>query len=150
MRRIAPEVERLYITRRRETLRRVDNEDQVIETLDRYDFKVVDPGALSFQDQVRLFSRCRALVSVHGAGLTNCLFMPERGRVLELYRALVSRRDGMNACYWRLSTASNLDYYYQFCSHGENRGVHIDRVDIRVDIDKLKRNVEAMLSSSSS
>jgi capsular polysaccharide biosynthesis protein len=144
-----PEVERLYITRRREALRRVENEDQVIETLEEYNFRVVDPGALSFQDQVRLFSRCRVLVSVHGAGLTNCLFMPEGGRVLELYRALLSKHDGMNACYWRLVTASNLDYYYQWCAHGENRGPHIDRVDIRVDIEKLRRNVEAMLADVS-
>jgi capsular polysaccharide biosynthesis protein len=87
-------------------------------------------------------------VSVHGAGLTNCLFMPERGRVLELYRALASKQDGMNACYWRLATASNLDYYYQFCAHGENRGGDIDRIDIRVDVEKLKRNVEAMLADA--
>ena len=140
-----PGVERLYITRRGQPLRRVENEDQVIETLHRYDFRVVDPGALSFREQVRLFSRCRVLISVHGAGLTNCMFMPEGGRVLELYRALGSKEDGMNACYWRLSTASNLDYYYQYCPHGENRGGDIDRVDIRVDIDKLERNVEAML-----
>jgi capsular polysaccharide biosynthesis protein len=143
-----PEAERLYITRRGEPLRRVENEDQVSETLAGYNFKVVDPGALTFQEQVRLFSRCRALVSVHGAGLTNCLFMPEAGRVLELYRALASKQDGMNACYWRLATASNLDYYYQFCAHGENRGGDIDRVDIRVDIETLKRNVEAMLSDA--
>ena len=142
----APRCERLYITRQRQALRRVENEDQVIETLQRYDFRVVDPGVLSFQEQVRLFSQCRVLVSVHGAGLTNCLFMPEGGRVLELYRALAARDDGMNACYWRLSTASNLNYYYQFCAHGENRGGDIDRVDIRVDIDKLKRNAEAMLA----
>jgi capsular polysaccharide biosynthesis protein len=142
-----PELERLYITRRGEALRRVENEDQVIAALDGYDFTVIEPGARTFQEQVRLFSRCRVLVSVHGAGLTNCLFMPEGGRVLELYRALVSEQDGMNACYWRLSTTSNLDYYYQFCAHGENRGGDIDRVDIRVDIDKLKRNVEAMLAA---
>ena len=54
----------------------------------------------------------------------------------------------MNACYWRLATASNLDYYYQWCAHGENRGPHIDRVDIRVDIETLKRNVEAMLAGA--
>jgi capsular polysaccharide biosynthesis protein len=145
-----PEVERLYITRRGDALRRVENEDQVIGTLDGYDFRVVEPAGLSFEDQVRLFSRCRVLVSVHGAGLTNCLFMPEGGRVLELYRALVSEQDRMNACYWRLTTAGNLDYYYQFCAHGENRGGHIDRVDIRVDIDTLKCNVEAMLAGVAS
>jgi capsular polysaccharide biosynthesis protein len=142
----APEVERLYITRRGEPLRRVENEDRVVEALEGYDFKVVDPRELSFQEQVRLFARCRILVSVHGAGLTNCLFMPEGGRVLELYRALRSRTDGMNACYWRLSAASKLDYYYQFCAHGQNRGGDVDRVDVWVDIERLKRNVQAMLA----
>jgi capsular polysaccharide biosynthesis protein len=142
----APEAERLYITRRDAPLRRVENEDEVIEALERYDFSVIDPAALTFREQVRRFSRCRVVVSVHGAGLTNCLFMPEGGRVLELYRAVAPTNDGMNPCYWRLSVASNLDYYYQFCEHRENRGPDVDRVDIRVDIEKLERNVQAMLA----
>jgi capsular polysaccharide biosynthesis protein len=143
-----PEAERIYITRRREPLRRIENEDAVIEALEGFDFQVVDPGGLSFEEQVRLFSGCKVLVSVHGAGLTNCLFMPEGARILELYRALLSEHDGMNACYWRLSTAAGLDYYYQFCEHGENRGGDIDRTDIRVDIDELKRNVSTMLADA--
>jgi capsular polysaccharide biosynthesis protein len=141
-----PQAERVYITRRGEPLRRVENENEVIQTLEEFDFEIVDPGSMSFADQVRLFSGCRVLVSVHGAGLTNCMFMPEGARVLELYRTFLSEDDGMNACYWRLSTASGLDYYYQLCEHGENRGGDVDRTDVRVDIELLKRNVGAILA----
>src|SRR4051812_20116375 len=109
-----PQADRIYVTRRGEHLRRVENEDEVVGALEAFGFEVVDPVRLSFRDQVRLFSRCRALVCVHGAGLTNCMFMPEGARVLELYRVLASSNDGMNAVYWRLSTTSGLDYYLQF------------------------------------
>jgi capsular polysaccharide biosynthesis protein len=142
-----PRADHVYVTRRGEQLRQVENEDAVIDALADFDFLIVDPGSLTFREQFHLFSHCSVLVSVHGAGITNCMFMPEGGRVLELYRAVAPERDGMNACYWRLSTASGLDYYVQFCAHGENRGGDIDRTNIRVDIDELKRNVEAMLTA---
>jgi capsular polysaccharide biosynthesis protein len=142
----AADGERLYITRRGEELRRVENEDDVITALSGFGFEAIDPRTLTFSEQVRLFSGCRVLVSVHGAGLTNCMFMPEGSRVLELYRALAPANDGMNACYWRLTAAAGLGYYLQFCAHGENRGGDIDRTDIRVDIEELERNVEAMLT----
>ena len=139
--------ERIYITRSGEQLRRVENEDHVISTLQGLGFEVVDPRTLSFTEQVRVFSGCKFLVSVHGAGLTNCVFMPEGSGVLELYRELAPQGDGMNACYWRLSTTASLDYYCQFCAHGENRGPDVDRTDVLVDIDELKRNVEGMLAN---
>lgn len=139
---------RLYITRQREQLRRVENEAEVIRALEPYDFRVIDPRDMSFFEQVVLFSRAEAVVSVHGAGLTNCIFMPEGARVLELYRALTVSAPGMNTCYWNLANAAGLVYYYQFCAHGRHEGDRsdADRVNIVVDVEKLRRNVELMLT----
>jgi capsular polysaccharide biosynthesis protein len=137
---------RLYISRSREKMRKIENEDQVIEVLKRRGFTIIDAGGLSFRQQIALFSRCEVLVSIHGAGLTNCLFMPRGAKLLELYRELTPEHPRMNACYWRQSTTLGLQYYYQFCAHGQNLGPDIDRTNIRVDIPKLEDTVSRMLA----
>jgi hypothetical protein len=137
--------ERIYISRRQERLRRVVNEAEVSDLLRRYGFAIVEPDKLTFQQQAALFSRCRCLISIHGAGLTNCIFMPEGARVLELYRALNPGRDMMNTCYWHLSSAVGLTYYYQFCKHGRQHRDDIDRIDVEVDLRLLEHNVQLML-----
>jgi capsular polysaccharide biosynthesis protein len=143
----AADSQRLYVTRRNDKLRRVDNEDQVIALLSRYGFRVIEPGRLGFAEQVSLFAGCQALISVHGAGITNCMFMPPGARVLELFRRLTPESPLTNPCYWHLATASGLEYRYQFCAHGQNNaGQDIDRVNIVVDLDRLRHNVEALLA----
>ena len=138
--------ERVYLTRRDALWRRVENEAEVVSTLERYGFDVVDPSRLSFCEQVGLFSGCRAMVSVHGAGLTNMMFMPEGGRVLELLRELESADAETNPAYWHLSTIGKLDYYYQFCQRGQNEGEGVNQVNVIVDIERLEQNIQLMLA----
>ena len=140
---------RIYLRRAQDRLRKVENEDEVVGALLEYGFRVIDPGALSIEEQVKLFLGCEVLVGVHGAGLTNCLFMRPGNRVLELYRSLTPGGPGMNTCYWNLCVAAGLRYYYQFCAHGRHEGSDprdLDRVNVIVDIDKLRQNVEVMVS----
>ena len=139
--------EYIYISRKNEQLRKVENEDEVIELLNSYGFKVVDVMNLSFYEQVILFSSCKVLVSIHGAALTNAMFMPQGAKVLELYRNLTAEASWMNTCYYNLVTASSLDYYYQFCKHGANAGTNLDKVNIVVDIEKLQGNIRLILDT---
>lgn len=142
----APGPERIYITRRSEKVRRIENEAEVVKVMVAHGFEVLDAGTLSLRQQVSLFAGCRALVGLHGAGMTNCLFMAPGSRVLELYRTLTPRDPGMNTCYWNLSRAAGLFYYYQFCEHGQNAGTHIDRTNVIVDTDRLDANIRLMVS----
>jgi capsular polysaccharide biosynthesis protein len=139
--------ERLYVTRRNALWRQVENEDEVIDVLRRYGFTCVDSAELSFRDEVRLFSECQALVSLHGAGLTNCVFMPPGGHVLELYRAFRSRTGSMNTTYWHLCSAAGMNYYYQFCQPGSNHGHTSNDANVSVDRALLERNVRMMLEA---
>jgi glycosyl transferase family 61 len=74
------EDERIYISRRRAAKRRIVNEDELSEILGRYGFQTICAEELSFEQQVRLCSRARYIVSNHGAGLTNMLFMKDGGQ----------------------------------------------------------------------
>jgi len=64
--------ERLYIVRR--GMRRLINEQELLERLERHGFRPVDLEEYSFPDQVALFYDAEAVVAAHGAGLTNLLF----------------------------------------------------------------------------
>jgi len=81
----APGTRRLFVSRRDAAKRRVVNEEALVAALGELGFEVVVPGALSFAEQVMLFSEAEIVVGPHGAGLANALFMPEGSAMLELH-----------------------------------------------------------------
>ena len=75
---------RVYISRERATRRRLLDEAAVWERLAAAGFEKVFMEDLSFDDQVALMKETAVLVGPHGAGLTNMLFMPGGGGVVEV------------------------------------------------------------------
>ena len=73
----------LYVNRPRGNWRCVANEEEVLSWAEQRGFRVLSPESLSLAEQVRLFASSRALVGMHGAGLTNLLFAP-RAAFVEL------------------------------------------------------------------
>ncbi|HZD64653.1 MAG TPA: glycosyltransferase family 61 protein, partial [Acidimicrobiales bacterium] len=61
---------RIYVSRGRQRhSRRVDNEDQVVATLARWGFEVVDTAAMTVRQQIALFRDAQVVVAPHGAAL---------------------------------------------------------------------------------
>jgi hypothetical protein len=61
------------------------NEAEVAAVCAEFGFETVASSSLKeASDYIRLFSGCSAVVSPHGAGLTNVIFMPPGGTVVEL------------------------------------------------------------------
>jgi len=136
------EYERIYISRGRARKRRISNEAAVIEVLDEFDFKILYAEDLSFEQQVRICSRAHYLVSNHGAGLTNMLFMPKQAGVLELRH----QTDCVNNCYFTLAAALDLNYFYQTC-RSSNSDQNPHAADLVVDTEALWTNLRLMLAS---
>lgn len=132
--------ERLYVSRARAIKRRISNEAEIIDLLKEYDFKIVTTEDMSFEEQVKLFRSAACLVSNHGAGLTNMLFMKPGGSVLELRKD----DDNVNNCYFNMSSALDLRYYYQLCKSPTDEDAHT--ADIIVDKAGLVKTLELMLS----
>jgi len=97
---------KFYISRKRADFRKVLNEPELTERLASYDFEVLYPEDLSLADQIEAFSQCGTLIGIHGAGLTNSLFMPPGGKVVEL------RKREPNFGYWHLAGSVGHKYYY--------------------------------------
>lgn len=132
--------ERIYISRRTANRRRIANEDELVQILKKFDFQFICAEELTFPEQVKLTSRARYVVSNHGAGLTNMIFMKEGSRVLELRHV----SDYVNNCYFVLASALKFDYYYQLC---DPKPVHADAhtADLFVDPQELEKNLALLV-----
>jgi capsular polysaccharide biosynthesis protein len=99
---------RLWISRARAGKRRIANEPALQAVLNRHGFETIYPEELSFAAQANCFSEATLIGGLHGAGLTNMLFMPPGTRVLEIRR----RDDDHSNCYFALASSLQLDYHY--------------------------------------
>ena len=76
---------KLYLSRREVTGRRMTNEPAIIEMVQAAGYEIVNPGALSFADQITLFDHASHIIAPHGAALTNILFCRPGTVVCELH-----------------------------------------------------------------
>jgi capsular polysaccharide biosynthesis protein len=135
--------QRLYVSRRNSRGRKVVNDAEVENVLAARGFRTLELESVSFADQVRLFSRCDQLVSIHGAALTNMLFMPPGGKILEFYPSGYSSRDYFNACYYRLSNTLGHAHQYLFCERDRrDKKFDLHNDDIVVDVKELAQAID--------
>ena len=74
---IQPEIiyDKIYISRANSAYRKVVNERDLIRLLQEYGFEIMHFEEYDWQKQVGMAMRCNYLISPHGAGLANMIFM---------------------------------------------------------------------------
>ena len=87
-----------------------------------------------------LFNRCRLYVAVHGGGMSNMLFMPFRGAVLE-----VSPRRYPNACYHFLAEVCDLAYYKVTGEGDKDSSTNVDMGEMKRVLSDIAAKMEAQL-----
>lgn len=133
--------ERIYVSRAKASRRQVLNEAEVADYVHSKGFAIVQLEDYTFTEQVSLMARARILISIHGAGLTNMLFMQPGGRILEL----TIKDNGLNQFYYRLTNALQHEYYYQFCEP-EDAALSVQENNLRVIMPEFEQIVEQMLT----
>jgi hypothetical protein len=122
---------RLYIARSDALIRRIKNENALLDFLAQFGFESIELGRLPFSQQVALLRSAEMVVSAHGAGLSHIAHMPEFSTVLEIlhpqrfwptYRALAARRGAT---------------YAALIGTDPNSGSHDDTSDFDIDLKKL-------------
>jgi capsular polysaccharide biosynthesis protein len=132
--------DKLYISRAKAKYRRIINENEVTDCLEDYGFTTLRMEEYDFKEQVSLMRNVKYLVSVHGAGLTNMLFMEIGGSILEFRR----NGDNHNNCYFSLASVLSHKYFYQFCNT-DTQYSNNSEYNLYVNIDVLKYNLDLML-----
>jgi capsular polysaccharide biosynthesis protein len=138
--------ERVYLSRQQQVLRRVENEEAVTQLLEKFGFKKIIAEQLSYQDQTQLFSQAKYLVSPHGAGLSNILFMQDGTKILELASKPYEYKPVTD--YYKLASMMNVDYFYQECEMAESSQVKdFHHANLVVDLKKLEENLKLMIGN---
>lgn len=107
---VSPELktpDRIYISRRHASYRRLLNEEEIIARLSPYGFVPIVLESLSFLEQVALFANAKAIIAPHGAGLTNTVFCNPGTQLIEIFSI-----DMVSVNYWVVSNIMGLEYSY--------------------------------------
>jgi capsular polysaccharide biosynthesis protein len=131
-------IRRIYISRSKSLRRKITNEEEMESVLKSFGFESFCLESLSFSEQRKLMSESSWIVSNHGAGLTNMIFLPEHSKVLELKADVRT----INNCYFNLARALDHEYYYLL---NESDSEDIQKANIKVDTNKLRSILEKIL-----
>jgi capsular polysaccharide biosynthesis protein len=123
----------IYIRRKPAKARNILNDLEVIKVMEEYNIECHFFEEYSLKEQMELMNKTVFLVSIHGAGLTNMLFMPQNSFILE-FRNEFDEGYSPN-CYFNLASELSMNYYYT-----TNKGTapKTNQADYEIDIIKLK------------
>jgi hypothetical protein len=132
---------RIFLTRSGNTGRYVSNLREVEAVVSKFDFEIIDAASISFSEQVKIFSECRYLIGVHGAGMVNMIF--RQGSPLSVLELFPSNNIPPHY-YW---TAMSWNYDYDLIvgdTHESGRGI-FESLPFKVPLKKLHSKIEQML-----
>jgi capsular polysaccharide biosynthesis protein len=131
---------RVYISRGKAQKRKIVNEEECVSILSEFGFKTHYFEDYSFEEQVKIALDTQYLISNHGAGLTNMLFMKSGSSVFELRL----QGDAHSNCYFSFASSLNMNYFYQLCV-SKNPYEKAHTANLIVDTELLRKNIEQML-----
>lgn len=127
------QTEKIYISRKEASRRRVVNEEEVISFLDKFGFSNITIESISVVEQAALLASAKVVIAAHGAGLTNLVFCSSGTKVIEFFAP-----EYVVKYYWIVSNVCGLEYYYllgdEFDKDFSDRPSH---KDILVNLQKL-------------
>jgi capsular polysaccharide biosynthesis protein len=128
---------RIYISRNRSNRRKITNEKDLINVLKKYKFKIIYSEKISFEKQIKIFSNTKYILGLHGAGLSNLIWMKKKSYLIEIKPEI----DLYLNCYFNLASLLNLNYHYLICKK-KNMFVSSKNSNYEVDLSELKKRLD--------
>jgi Tfp pilus assembly protein PilF len=130
--------ERIYISRKNASYRRVINEPEIFDFLAPLGFKSIILETMSVVEQATLFASTRVIIAPHGAGLTNLVFCQRETKFIEIFSPFYVVED-----FLILASVSGLQHYSLI---GEmlaaNPAISANCQDIFVNLEQLKQLIQ--------
>jgi len=132
---------RIYITREKAQKRKIINESSLLPILKRYGFQIIAMEDFTFSEQYKIIAEANVLVSLHGAGLTNMLWLDgnKQSKVLEIR----AKDDASNNCFFSLASDLDIDYYYCFAEKVNNKSTQL--TDFKIDPETFELVLEEVM-----
>ncbi|MDA9592255.1 glycosyltransferase family 61 protein [Candidatus Actinomarina sp.] len=99
---------KIFISRRKAGKRDFINEQKVYGLLQKFGFKKIYCEDLGFIQQIKTFQNCTELVSIHGAGMVNQMFMPSSSKIIEIR----TENNSSDNAFFSLANFFNHKYFY--------------------------------------
>lgn len=136
--------DKIYISRQKQVLRFVENEEELVKFLEKFGFKKVIIEDFTYNEQIAICAKAKYLISSHGTGLTNILFMKKESYLLEMATKPDEHKPLTD--YYKLSSILDINYIYQECLCGEKSQVKdFHHGSLIVDLQQLEKNIKLML-----
>ncbi|MCZ2397321.1 MAG: glycosyltransferase family 61 protein [Chitinophagales bacterium] len=138
---------RIYISRKKADTRRLKNEDDLLDFLQKYGFEPYFAEDHSIAETAQVFSESSFVVGVHGSGLSNLAFSPEGVKVIDIIEP-----KHLDPYYWIITNIKKGDYAY-FVSEGDfdlNKTELVENKvnnDLVIDLDRFKRLFSNILAT---
>ena len=133
-------LKRIYISRNKSERRKILNEKELLTILKKNNFKTYYLENISFAKQIKIFSNAKYVVGLHGAGLSNIVWMKNKSYLLELR----PEKDLYLNCYFNLSNLLKINYHYDICNKRKNFQSS-KYSDYKVDIDSFQNELNKIL-----
>ncbi|WP_016769923.1 glycosyltransferase family 61 protein [Rickettsia sibirica] len=123
--------DKIYISRKYASTRKIVNEEELIEKIERSGLKVIYLELSFPYEQARLFNKAKIIVGSHGSGFANFIFVAPKCKVVEIDHGTTPSR----SFYKRMANYMSCDYYPFYVDH-QTTEEHLED-DIKINIDEF-------------
>jgi capsular polysaccharide biosynthesis protein len=136
-----PTLKKIHISRSKAKTRKYINSVEVLSVLSKAGFQDACLEDYSLLEQVSLLNGADQVVGLHGAGLTNILFLNPGAKVIEL-GPKPNKKSDLRISFWRLANCCELEYSLVFNEVEQKKNYNIYDCDLVVDVHQLKTQLK--------
>jgi hypothetical protein len=134
---------KVFLTRSVKNGRYAINHDEIESLMKENGFEIIDTTDREVQDQIKLFSEIKYLISLHGAGETNIMFsQPDQLHFLE-----INPSNRISGQYYWLSSALGIKYYDCILGSDLENADAVPQGGFSVEPDLLRSSIDKLLKS---
>lgn len=127
---------KIYISRKFAKYRHLINENEVVELLIKFGFKVYYLEHLTVAENINLFSNASIVMGLHGTGFIDMMFSDQNTVIFELFPQYYH-----DASLRVQAKALKMNYYYMVGESGGDKNINPQKEDVIINISKLKEAV---------
>jgi len=111
---IRSNTKKIYLTRSQRGVRCAENEEAVLALVVKFGYTPISFEDFSIWQQVLIMQQATHFISIHGAGMSNLMFMPPNSAVLELINRPYAHAE-YTFPFWTLANSVQVRYFMQLC-----------------------------------
>jgi capsular polysaccharide biosynthesis protein len=132
---------RIFIVRETDKVRKLINQNNIIELLTEYNFTPVKLEELTITEQINIFRNVTCVVGVQGAGLSNIIYMPKNSLIINLIN-----KQHHDICFFNLANALDHRIIMQQCKTDGETNLHPQHYNMNANITELKNYLDTYLA----